>query len=168
MINSPLKLEPPSQTFIDMTLNTYSHSPVPFMFHNSSDTLRIVPPLDMPTPPRLRTPRGAPGPHQDYKLLAYVMTWDDITAWVDRYKLPTSKSRKGIISVGVRALSRRLPATCAFLTVRLANGDVQPAWILASNKSEEHLRRAEDLDMIQKVRRIIGTSESPQWYRPGK
>ena len=87
MINSPLKLEPPSQTFIDMTLNTYSHSPVPFMFHNSSDTLRIIPPLDMPTPPRLRMPRGAPGPHQDYQLLTYVMTWDDIAAWVDRYKL---------------------------------------------------------------------------------
>jgi hypothetical protein len=127
--------------------------------------LRIT---DLPIPPRLRNTQVAAGPREKYMVLAYVMTWDDIAAWVARHEIPTTQEWINIMDLGMRGLRKYMPRKCTFWSVRLESGDVKPAWILASNKSEEHLRRAQDLEMIEEVRRIIGTTDAPQWYRPGK
>jgi hypothetical protein len=37
-----------------------------------------------------------------------------------------------------------------------------------TNKTLEDLARAEDLEMIQSVQRVLATTEPPAWYHPQK
>ena len=124
---------------------------------------------DMPALPLLRNCREGAAPLQKYMVLAYTMSWEEIATWVANHNIPTNGHWANIIDDGLMYIQTLIPRRCSFGTVRVAGDDSEePAWILASNKSEEHLRRAQDLVTIEHVRNVIGTAGPPQWYRPGR
>ena len=63
----------------------------------------------------------------------------------------------------------RLPPDCRRIAiVLLDNGAACCSVVVAMNKTTEDLARAEDLEMIQTVQRVMGVMEPPAWYRPQK
>jgi hypothetical protein len=120
---------------------------------------------DIPAAPPLRNRDPSKGSIQKHMVLAYVMTWDEIVEWAVKHGVSRNNRRGANIDRGWEALRKRIPRKCGFGTVTFDKGGGAPCWILASNKSEKHLKRAEDLVLIEKVRQIIGTDEAPRWYR---
>ena len=116
---------------------------------------------DIPPAPPLRSRAK----HEKYRVLAYVMMWDEIGAWALKENVTTNQGRQTVFRAGWKGLRLLMLCKCGFGMACLDTGGIEPCWIIISNKSEEHLKRVQDLELIEKVHDVVGIDEAPKWYR---
>jgi hypothetical protein len=101
-------------------------------------------------------------------VLAYPMSEDHILWWARKHNIKhrlnsrfyTSYDRMGD---AVLTMGMLIPEECKTGTVRFENGDKNFSWWFATNK-EKDLMLASNLELINKVKKIIGAKDAPQWY----
>lgn len=65
------------------------------------------------------------------------------------------------------AILRRLPPDCRRIAIVSLGGSATAVpVVVATNKTVEDLARAEDLEMIQNIRWVMGAGQPPAWYIP--
>jgi len=65
------------------------------------------------------------------------------------------------------AILRRLPPDCRRIAIVPTSGGGEAlSVVVATNKTVEELARAQDLEMIQNVQRVMAASKAPAWYVP--
>ena len=95
------------------------------------------------------------------------MTMDFKLKWAEDNQIGLGRKPHVRRDLAVPAILSRLHPDCRRLAiVLLSNGAACYSIVVASNKTVKDLERAKDLEMIQSVQRVLGTTEPPAWYRP--
>jgi hypothetical protein len=96
------------------------------------------------------------------------MSEDHILWWARKHhvehrlgsKFYTSYDR---VEDAVLRMGALIPRECKMGTVRFKNGDSDFSWWFATNKKKDQML-ASNLELINKVKKIIGAKGAPQWY----
>ena len=87
--------------------------------------------------------------------------------WADNNQIGVGREPHVRRDLALPAILSRLTHDCRRTAiVPLSNGAACYSIVVATNKTVEDLERAKDLEMIQSVQRVLGTTEPPAWYRP--
>jgi hypothetical protein len=89
--------------------------------------------------------------------------------WAEEHQIGVGRTPHMRRQLALPAILRRLPLDCRRIAIVLLDtGALCYSVVVATNKTAEDLARAEDLEMIQTVQRVMGATEPPAWYRPQK
>jgi hypothetical protein len=115
-------------------------------------------------------PPNPPPYNGQSKLLVfgYPMSGNHILWWARKHNIQhrfnsefyTPAHRMGDAVLGMRDL---IPEECKMATVHFETGGNDFCWVFATNR-EEDLKLASNLELINKVKKIIGARGAPQWY----
>lgn len=154
----------PTQQLIEIFRRNDSQESV-----QDNDDLPLITCESLPKSPRLANPHRVTGPVVHYRLLAFPLPSDALLKWVENNQLGVGKRPHTRRLLALPAILHRLTADCRRLAVVVLDTDA-PCYsvVVATNKTLEDLARAEDLEMIQSVQRVLATTEPPAWYRPQK
>ena len=117
--------------------------------------------------PGLANARSINGPVVYFRVLAFPLRIKDALKWAEDNQVGIGRKPHMRRELALPAILRRLPPDCRRIAiVPLGGGAAAVSIVVATNKTVEDLARAEDLEMIQNVQRVMGASQPPAWYIP--
>jgi hypothetical protein len=120
----------------------------------------------MPPPPRLYNIDQSLGPVFKFYVLGYAMTSDALIKWADSKHIAPDKTSNNRRHLTWRAICKKLPGSCRrWATVTLENGSIANCVVLATNDSLEEVKRAENLEIIRAVQKVLQVDTPPKWYK---
>jgi hypothetical protein len=124
----------------------------------AADSLPPLPPLYNPDP-RL-------GPITKFRVLGYTFTWESIAKWADDHGIKAHGNHINRRAVTLRAICRRLPPDCRRWSAVHTAGTLLTCVVVATNDTQDELNRAQDLEMIHAVQKVLDRDTPPKWYIP--
>jgi hypothetical protein len=121
----------------------------------------------LPKPPGVANARSINGPVVYFRVLAFPLRMKDALKWAEDNQVGVGRKPHMRRELALPTILRRLPPDCRRIAVvPLGGGAAALSVVVATNKTAEDLARAEDLEMIQNVQRVMGTNQPPAWYIP--
>ena len=135
----------------------------------SNRNLSLVTRESLPKSPGLANPRSINGPVVYFRVLAFPLQTKDTLKWAEDNQIGVGRKPHMRRKLVLPAILRRLPPDCRRIAaVPLGGGAAAFSVVVATNKTAEDLARAEDLEMIQNVQRVMRASQPPAWFIPQK
>ncbi len=120
----------------------------------------------MPRQPRLYNIDPRLGPVVRFYVLGYALTSDALIKWADSNQIAPDVTRNNRRHLTWRAICKKLPRSCRrWATVTIEAGPMTNCVVLATNGSLEEMKRAEDLEMIRVVQKVLQVDTPPMWYK---
>jgi hypothetical protein len=121
----------------------------------------------LPKSPPLVNTCHSNGPIVFFRVLSFTLPRDFQLKWSEDNQIGIGRKPHVRRYLAMPAILSRLSPDCRRLAVvKLANGAGCYSIVVATNRTTEDLERANDLEMIQSVQRVLGRTEPPAWYRP--
>ncbi|RDB28125.1 hypothetical protein Hypma_001467 [Hypsizygus marmoreus] len=120
-----------------------------------------------PSPP-LRNRHKSRGPPSNLRALGYLTPWPLMEQYAVDNKIAEGDSPFQRATAAWNQIRDRLPPeSCTYILARDFN--MAPCFVIGSNKNPQQLKRAEDLDLINRTRSALGIDLGPPgWYAPGR
>jgi hypothetical protein len=135
----------------------------------SNSNIPLITRESLPKSPGLANTRNINGRVVYFQVLAFPLRMHDALKWTEDNQVGVGRKPHMRRKLALPAILCRLPADCRrCAVVSLDGGAVAFSVVVATNKTTEDLARAEDLEMIQNVQRVMGVSNPPAWYIPQK
>jgi len=123
----------------------------------------------LPKSPRLANGRCINGPIVYFRVLAFPLRMKDALKWAEDNQVGVGRKPHVRRELVLPTILSRLPPHCRRIAlVPLSNGGAALSVVVATNETAEDLARADDLETMQHVQRVMGTSQPPAWYVPQK
>jgi len=123
----------------------------------------------LPKSPGLANASSITGPVVYFRVLAFPLRMKHALKWAEDNQVGVGMKPHMRRKLVLPAILRLLPPDCRRIAaVPLGGGAAAFSVVVATNKTTEDLARAEDLEMIQNVQRVMGSTQPPAWYIPQK
>jgi hypothetical protein len=133
---------------------------------SQANSLNLLTRESLPEPPGLANRRSINGPVVHFRVLAFPLRMNDALKWAEDNQVGVGRKPHMRCELALPTILRRLPPDCCRVAVVPigSGGATALSVVVAMNKTAEDLARAEDLEMIQNVQRVMGTNNPPAWY----
>ncbi|KIM79915.1 hypothetical protein PILCRDRAFT_548438 [Piloderma croceum F 1598] len=135
--------------------------------NDSHASLSLINREMLPKSPGLANARSINGPVVYFRVLAFPLRIKDALKWAEDNQVGVGRKPHMRRELALPAILRRLPPDCRRIAiVPLGGGAAAVSVVVATNKTVEDMARAEDLEMIQNVQRVMAANQPPAWYIP--
>jgi hypothetical protein len=126
-------------------------------------TAKSIPPL-----PRLYNPDPRLGRIVKYRVLGYAFSRAAVARWADDHQIDPDETEVNRRRLTWQAMCQKLPPDCRRISlVHTDSGALARCIVVATNGTSEDLKRAEDVEMINTVQKVLDASGTPpKWYHP--
>ncbi|RDB20708.1 hypothetical protein Hypma_012304 [Hypsizygus marmoreus] len=128
-----------------------------------------LPPLtlaSMPDPPPLRNRDPRKGDIVKTQFLGFVMSFEELAQWGKDHNLVPGGEYYRLRDEAWDTLRMTVPHPTATATARYGKDRMYgSSFVVATNRTQEELERAKNLEFIEQVRTILGKKEPPIWHR---
>ncbi|KAF8066618.1 hypothetical protein FPV67DRAFT_1198840 [Lyophyllum atratum] len=136
-----------------------------------------LPPIELPEAPGLCSPRPSRYTRTKSKskeiVYAQALGWsfieEEYLQWADDRNLAAGLENHRKRQIALQEIANRLPdghrRLVSVRDKRAASwGGTTPCFIVGSNLTEEDLENAQNMDIIDQYRRVLGIDAAPKWY----
>ncbi|EKM77035.1 hypothetical protein AGABI1DRAFT_115454 [Agaricus bisporus var. burnettii JB137-S8] len=125
------------------------------------DTAVFEPEFKIPKPPPLRSRK----PYVPLLLFAFPLPDDHLLQWAKIRKISSETDDWDLQQDAWAEIKRRRPQECWCRTTTIVydGGQLARGVVIATNQSNEKMAQAQDIDLIQQYRNLLGTE--PRWCR---
>jgi len=129
--------------------------------------LSLIAANSMPRRPRLYNTDPSSGRIVKFYVLGYPLPSDALMKWANDNQIAPDKTNNNRRHLTWQAICRRLPEDCRrWAVVPTEAGSLAHCVVVATNETPEDLNRAEDLEMIGNVQKVVNVHTPPKWYHP--
>ena len=121
----------------------------------------------MPPSPGVWNRNPQVGPIVKSRVLGFAFSTEDQEQWAEDHQIEPQYSTSQRRMLARKAMYQRLPPKFRHMSLVYRDPVTMASCIvIASNRTAEDLKKAEDLETINVVRRALDFPGPPQWYRP--
>ena len=120
----------------------------------------------MPRQPRLYNPDWHLGRLVKFYVLGYPLLSDALIKWADDNQIAPDTTWNNRRHLAWRGICQSLPQDCRrWALVNTDAGALAHCVVVATNDSPEDMKRAEDLEMVRTVQKVVSVYTPPKWYK---